>query len=720
MSLAPDVAMTTQLPSVVLTIDGKPSPHRVVAVAGSEAISSLFEFDVTLAADEELADPPAIGARASIAITYATRTRTIFGIVRAFEEGESVGTPILSRVTIAPSAVVLALREDCRVFQAKSAPDVIEAVLLGAGFGSDDYRLVLQSDYAAREHTVQYRESDWTFLSRLMEAEGIHCFFDHDGEREVLVFADSALAHPKMSEPASLPFRAADGALRGGERATRFRLVEELRAGSVALSGHDFRAPRAMLASRATDGSAAPGIYDAPPEYDAASEGDRLAKLRLEQEVARSAVARAVSDCLGIKPGTVFDLKDHGRENLNRSWLVQSVEHRFAAAEYSQEVERTSYENHFVSIPSDIPFRSRTRTVPPRIGIQTAVVIGPVGQEIHCDELGRVKVRFYWDRLGQADERAASWIRVSQTWAGAGNGAVFIPRVGDEVLVDFAGGDCDRPIIVGSVYNAANVPPLNLPEERTAALIRATSTPGGEGQSELRIEAASGRERVYLQSHRNLDLRAGHDKTESVARHEGSTVGGNRTRVVGGVESIGVGGDRSVGVGGDQSVTVGGDLTTGVGGNDSLAVGGDRSVDVTGQSTVIVGEHLKIKVGGNKTENVIGLSREAVAGEKALEAERYALTVHDEIETAVGGDHTEKADGTRRIVAGERVELICGEAKITAHRDGTITLEGKRIQVKSAGTVEVEGDRLSVKTSGSVRLAAAGVVKVRGRGIGLN
>ncbi|HVY47054.1 MAG TPA: type VI secretion system tip protein TssI/VgrG, partial [Minicystis sp.] len=497
------------------------------------------------------------------------------------------------------------------------------------------------------------------------------------------------------------------------------RHVEELRPGKVALRGHSFKAPRARLESRAEARRAGGAIYDAPPAFDAPDAGDRLARLRLEQESVAAAAAHGASDALGLVPGVVFSLDGHAETRMNRRWLVTSMEHEFAVEDAGARAGAARYANRFTAIAADVPFRPRS-TPPPPVGIQTAVVVGPAGQSVHCDELGRVKVQFAWDREGRLDDQSSSWIRVSQAWAGGGHGALFVPRIGDEVLVDFVGGDVDRPVIVGSVYNGENLPPSSLPADRTAAVLRADSTPGREGTSELRIEAQSGRERVKLVAFRDLDVRVGEDRDETVAGDETARVGGDRERAVEGEESIAVRKDRGLAVGGSHGVTVGGDEDRTIGGDHAVAVGGDRTLDVTGKLTDIVGEHLVVRVGGNRTDTVLGASREAVVGERAVVAGRQTVEVKASSELDVGGDADVRVGGALKTRVGELTELVCGAATITVHADGTVELEGRDVVVKVAGAVTVEGERLSVRSQGSVDVSAGGSVRVRGRGVSFN
>ncbi|NUO48022.1 MAG: type VI secretion system tip protein VgrG [Polyangiaceae bacterium] len=607
----------------------------VLELTGHEGISALFEIAVTIATKAPL-DAAPVGERASLVLASEARERTVSGIVRAFEQGDAHDGRFTYRVTLAPSAYVLALREDRRVFQGRSAPEIIESVLTAAGLTTKDYRIALSGEYPPRDYRVQYREADWTFLLRLMEAEGIYAFFDRDGANEVLVFADAPSADPRIAEGSTLPFRQAESGLADREAVTRFRHVEEL---------------------------------------------------SLEREKAGRGIAHGTSNIVELRPGAIFELSDHASDSLNRTWLVTSVIHSFATG-------TAPYENRFTAVVADIPFRMQPVTPKPVIGIQTAAVVGPAGQEIHCDELGQVKVRFNWDREGSLGEKS-SWVRVSQPWASGGSGAMFIPRVGDQVLVDFEGGDCDRPIVVGSVHDGVNKPPLALPFERTAAVIRSTSSPGGDGYSELRLDADSGREHVLLRSSRDLALEVLQDKNERVARDEVVDVGGGSKRSVAGDESISVRGAQRIGSSSFERK---------VGGDASTAIGGGEKYEVRGHKTEIVGQSLHQQVGSDDTREVSGKSHLSVKGPMSVEAERYDLDVREDIKTVVEGGHSERAhvrniEARDIVVDGERVtvdakrELVlrCGNASITLTRSGKIIVRGTHLVSKSSGANRVLG-----------------------------
>jgi type VI secretion system secreted protein VgrG len=290
--------------------------------------------------------------------------------------------------------------------------------------------------------------------------------------------------------------------------------------------------------------------------------------------------------------------------------------------------EREPYRNRFTCVSEDVPYRPERRTRCPVVGgAQTAVVVGPAGEEIHTDVSGRVKVQFHWDREGKRDDRSSCWIRVSQAWAGPGWGALYLPRVGQEVVVEFLEGDPDRPIIVGGVYNGANPPPVDLPGEKTRSTLRSASSPGGDGSNELRFEDAKGQEEVYLHAQRDLNVVVENDASRRVGGNETIAVDKDRARSVGGSQSLQVAKDDTSTITGSQLLTVSGNRTTTVGASHVETVGADQSVSVGGAVAVTValasaesvGLGKALNVGGAYAINVGGAMNELVAGLKAEE-----------------------------------------------------------------------------------------------------
>ncbi|MEP7125774.1 MAG: type VI secretion system tip protein TssI/VgrG, partial [Byssovorax sp.] len=405
-------------------------------------------------------------------------------------------------------------------------------------------------------------------------------------------------------------------------------------------------------------------------------------------------------------------LSEHGREALNREYLITRIEHQGAEPAMAEAgSEQPRYENRFEVIPSDVPFRPALITARPTVkGVQSAVVVGPAGEEIYTDEHGRVKVQFFWDRLGKKDEKSSCWIRVSQVWAGEGWGAMHIPRINQEVLVDFFEGDPDRPIIVGRVYHGTNVPPYGLPASKTRSTIKSNSTPGGNGSNELRFEDKAGSEEIYLHGQKDWTIAIEHDKNQTVGHDETLNVAHDRSAEVGHDQKETIGNDESFSVGHDRAKTVGHDETE--------SIGHDRTIEVAHDHTESIGNNLTLSVAKAKTEEVGDDSTESVGKTRSLSAGKdYAIDVTSNMTTGVGSNQTTDVKLNKTLTVGEKLTITCGDATITVEKGGAITIDGKDLTVKASGKVNVEatGD-VSVKSSGAVKVEATGKVEVKGSG----
>ncbi|MFS8069951.1 MAG: type VI secretion system tip protein TssI/VgrG, partial [Byssovorax sp.] len=454
-------------------VDGLAQTLRVVRFSGSEGLSELFRFEVIVASedgavgfDDIIGKPALLTMRAD-----EDESRYVHGIVARMRQGDFGKKLTTYHLTIVPRPWRLLHRQDCRIFQELTAKEIIQKVLEGAGLTSDtDFRLAVQGSHAVREYCVQYRESDWAFVSRLMEEEGIYYFFEHLADKHLLTIVDKLSAHVPIAGESTIKFRPSLGALSKGEHVHRFHYAEEIRSGKVTIRDYDFKKPGLKLESAEAGASFADlEVYDHPGDYVLPATGDALATLRLQERTSLRKVGEGESACERLIPGSTFTLSEHGREALNRAYLVTRIEHEGAEPAMAESgAEVTRYENRFEVIPDDVPFRPALTTPRPTVkGVQSAIVVGPAGEEIYTDEHGRVKVQFFWDRLGKKDDKSSCWIRVSQVWAGEGWGAMHIPRINQEVLVDFFEGDPDRPIITGRVYHGTNVPPYALPANKT-------------------------------------------------------------------------------------------------------------------------------------------------------------------------------------------------------------------------------------------------------------
>lgn len=720
-----------------LRIEGTTEPFDVVALSAREAVGELFVVELSVGlADPESTDTPLdelLGRGAEVSLGGADE-RVLHGVVRRVEDDARGGAAGSLRVTVAPRAIALALREDCRVFENRTVPEVLAAVCDDAGLGSRDVRFALRAPYRASELTVQYRESDWAFVSRLMEEAGIFCFFEHDAGHDVLVFADTSDALERIPEPSRLALRGDMGALQDDEHVARFVHVEELRPGRVSLRGHSVMQPRMLLESDARAGrDEVLVIHDGPVTYDSPDVGPDLARLRLEREQAARRTVEGVGLCTRLSPGFKFELEGHPRVNLNREYFVTAVEHRMGALdrapESAPEGAASRVETRFSCIPARVPYRPPLRTPKPSVrGVLTGVVVGPPGEEVHCDAMGRVKIRFHFDRRPAAEPPTA-WVRVSLPWAGPGYGALFVPRVGHEVLLTFVGGDPDRPLVAGSVHDAVNVPTGMLPADRAVVALRTSSSPGGEGYSELRFDDRRGAEVVGLHSHRDLAISVGQDKNETVAADETVEIGADRVASVGGAETIRVSGDRSLHVGQNHHVAVALDATTSIVGQSQRTVGADDTATIEGAATrevggtitEIAGHDLRIEVGASTSITTVGSHVERVGGAREVDVDgRLALRVGGDATSVVEGSSTESVARTRRIDVGETLEIGCGDTTIVVSADGQVTIRGTDVRVTSEGPVSVAGHKLLVHSTGAVSVRAEGPVKIRGGNVDLN
>lgn len=742
---------TVDYASFTFKIDGLSSATYVAKFEGTEAVSELFQLEILLTSeDREIRLADVVGKSATLTIQPVEgEPRHVNGLVCRFRHVEDGKNVSIYHATLVPKLWRLRHRHDSRIFQELAVPDILAKVLTGAGLSGEDYRLALSGAHPAREYCVQYRESDFAFLSRLMEEEGIYYFFEHTDSGHVLVMADAKDVPTPIAAPSSVTFRAALGAMARSESVSRFSCTEEVQIGKVTLGDFNFKKPSlSLLQTKAASLDTDLEAYDFPGEYDVPGEGATLSRVRLEEQQARRIIADGESGCIRFTPGYRFTLTDGPREDENREYLITRVHHRGTQPQMGEAATGGSmgYSNTFQCIPFDVPYRPERKTPRPTIkGVQTAIVTGPGGEEVHTDEHGRVKVHFHWDRVGGMDEKSSCWIRVSQLWAGAGYGAMWIPRIGHEVVVDFIEGDPDRPIIVGRVYHGANVPPYPLPAEKTKSTIKSDSSKGGGGSNELRFEDKKGQEEIFLHGQKDWNIKIEHDEAEDVGHDVTVHIGHDRSKRVdndqfesiGANKTIEVAKDHTETIHGNESITVDGDETVQINKNrahtvimnDLETVGISQTSSIGAAWTKSVGAVMTLSVGSKKSETVGGSSSEAVGSDKTVSvggsasesvAKDKTVTVSKKMTLTVSDDLLETIKKNRKAEIGESLVIHCGEAKITIKKDGKITVDGKDIAVKSGGTVKVEAKKLEVKTDGAVDVKASGNVTVKGGTVKMN
>jgi type VI secretion system secreted protein VgrG len=512
-----------------------PDVLLLVALEGAEAVSELFSFHLDLLAPSAPAVDYGALLGQPISVTLEPESlapRYFHGVARSVAQGRQDEQFVRFEIELVPKFWLWTQRAQSRIFQQRSVPDILRTVLDGL-----DFELRLSNEYRPRNYCVQYCESDFAFAGRLMEEEGISYFFRHTPEGHKLVLVDSVASLPNYAEPGVVIYEELRGGLRSDERVTSWRKTQQVCSTSTVLWDHSFQLPgqnlqaAAQLPASVRAGTVehqlspkdlALEVYDYPGEYAkrydgvAPGGGDRpddppnifqdnlrTARLRSEERAAQAVQIAGDSNCAGFSAGGKFTLAGHF--NGDGGYVLLRVEHAArlnVGYRAGDDAEQLSYENKFRCAPAGLPLRPLRRTPRPTIaGVQTAVVVGPADAEIFVDKYGRVKVQFHWDRQGQKNGDSSCWVRVAQVWAGNRWGAIFWPRIGHEVVVAFLEGDPDRPLIVGSVYNAANMPPTDLPAEAKVGGIKSCSFGGDPAVNfnALYFHDAKGAE--YLQMH---------------------------------------------------------------------------------------------------------------------------------------------------------------------------------------------------------------------------
>ncbi|TVR62260.1 MAG: type VI secretion system tip protein VgrG [Gemmatimonadales bacterium] len=467
---------------------------------GREALSQPYLLELDLRSEDAGIDAEGLlRTPLSVGIHMPDgEVRRIHGLVRSFGVRGRRGPLTAYRAEVVPWLWFLSLTRDCRIFQGTSVPDIVQEVFEGHGYSDFSFRLT--QDYAPREYCVQYRETDLNFVSRLLEEEGIFYFFEHTEEGHTLVLTDYAQAEACMG-PEEL--RVHGGARPGMDVITELRQDLSVHTGAIALADYDYLKPSLELRSALGDDEPNE-LYDYHhSQFTELADGDRYARIALEREESTRNAIQGRSTCRGFQTGRKFRLDDHFRSDANQEYLLLEVRHRARSGSFVSggEPEKLDYQNDFLGIPHGTPYRPPRRARKPVVsGSQTARVVGPSGEKIYVDEYSRVKVHFFWDRLGGEDENSSCWVRVSQNWAGNNWGGMFIPHVGNEVIVDFLDGDPDRPLITGRVYNDEQMPPQSLPANHDKSIIE------DDYGNEIVLDATPGDEhiRIYSPSHRSL------------------------------------------------------------------------------------------------------------------------------------------------------------------------------------------------------------------------
>ena len=660
----------------------------------TEQLGRLFTFELEVESEQDdIKADDLLGQPVVVEVNLPPGGERYFhGFVNCFTHSPRVGRRYFRyHLTVVPWLWMLTRQADCRIFQNKSVPDILRDVFGRRGFSA--FEINLHGTYDPWEYCVQYRETDFNFVSRLMEQEGIYYYFKHTLDDHTLVLVDSPDAHQPFPSYEKVILRA-----RAGTHGSEDELLREWRnehrhhTGAFAQTDYDFTQPRVNLATQ----NHLPGefvqsdheVYDYPGEYVKYNQGEALAKVRMEEIRAERVVYHSAGNVAGLTTGYKFSLTGPTGFKHEGDYLVTGTSIYLKTANYAtggvdDDGEGDSFNVACALIPAAEPFRPARLTPKPVLqGVQTAVVTGPKGEEIYTDKYGRIKVQFHWDREGKFDENTTCFIRVGQVWAGKRWGATFIPRIGQEVIVAFLEGDPDQPIVVGSVYNGEQMPPYlgdgpdpKHKDDPKVSGIKSLSTKGGGGFNELRFDDNKGKEEVFLHAEKNFDTRV---KSNAL-----TSVGGDYYLTVGGEYDGRKSGDQFEMVFRNKHLKVHKDQVEHIGGNQKLLVGGiDGGV---GRQDIHVGYRFMM-VDKDDHLYVEGKRTQEIAGATSLD---------------VGGDQQEKVGGNHALDAAKEIHLKGGtKVIIEAATQLTIKVGGNFVDIGPAG-VTIVGTQVKINSGGA-------------------
>jgi len=679
--------------------------HHMTA---TEELGRLFRFDLEVLSDEWIKFEDVVGQTLTVEMALPNdKTRYFSGYVTEFADAGTAGRFVRYKARLRPWLWFLTRTADCRIFPDKAkksaltTPEIIMEVFREHGFTDfDDH---LEETYKKREHCVQYRETDFDFVTRLMEEEGIYYYFKHEDGKHTLVLCDAYSSHETVSGYDEIPyFPPGNTAARERDHVFDWNTSKCVQPGMYALRDFDFELPKKSLEFKSSvtrdHAQSKFEMFDYPGRYVEPADGDKdskksdsnlkdsyekFAKNRIEGHQAHHERCNGEGNARGLSVGALFTLAQYPRDDVNREYLIVSATHTVQGDSYgSGGGGGEPYTCQFTVIDAKQPFRLETLTPKPYVrGPQTAIVVGKDGEEIWTDQYGRVMVQFHWDRYGESNEKSSCWVRVAQAWAGKTWGGVFIPRMGQEVIVEFLEGDPDRPIITGSVYNGDNMPPYELPANQTQSGVKSRSTKGGSAENfnEIRFEDKKDSELIYVQAEKDYEKLVKNDRRRKIGH------------------------DEKLEVENDQTESIGANKSLSVGKNHNETIGESATIEITKNETVSVGEKMNVSVGKDRTLEVGDNHKESVGKNKDVEVTKnMSRNVGDNYTVKIGKAHKETVEEGYTLEAKEifnkakkSVEIKVGKASITMKDDGEIQIKGGKINIQATGELKVKGSNIA-------------------------
>lgn len=703
---------------------------------GEESISDLFYFHVEMLSEEKTLNfSQIVGKNATVTMKYASGHQRYFsGVVTRFVQGKKDARFTTYYADLRPWLWILTLTKNCKIFQNLSVPDIIKKVFDDLGF--TDYRQSLTKTYQPREYCVQYDETAFHFVSRLMEDEGIFYFFEHTADKHTLVMADDVDAHKECPGNSTARFW-----LVPKEEAppqdviTDCRLSQQVITGKYAVDDFNFETPTTDLFTLVSGKSGNMRIYEYPAGFSKTAIGKDKASTRLESYEWQNKLLEGSGHCFSLVAGYKFALTEHPSSNFNASYILHWVAHSLSFEEYS---------NKFQAWPAEVPFRPPVVTPKPKIvSTQTAIVVGKAGEEIFTDKYGRIKVQFHWDQEGKNDENSSCWVRVNQGWAGKTWGSLWLPRIGQEVIVSFLDGNPDTPLITGAVYNAQQTVPYPLPAQQSKSTIKSRSTKEDKsgkkppGFNEVRFEDKKDCEEFYMHAQKDMVIEVLNDQTSTIGNNQTTTVGNDQTTTIKNNRIVTVEekddtltvakGKRTVTIKLDDTLTIQegnrlvtlekGKHTTTIKMDDELIVQeGNRTIKIEkGNETHTVKGNYDIKVDGNLTIEVKGnVTIKSTTGNIVINASK-ALTAES------GTELTNKAGTSLTNQAGTALTNKAGTT-LTNKAGATLTNEaGASLTNKAnASLTNQAGATMTHKSSAVQQVESSAIVIIKGAIVKIN
>ncbi|HEY6642892.1 type VI secretion system Vgr family protein [Povalibacter sp.] len=681
----------------------------VRAASVTEQLGQPFDIDLDLLSpDESLDFDDLLGREITLSVLLDSgEPRHFHAYIAEFAQVGRLGDYATYRARAVPWLWFLTRTADCRIFQNLSVPEIVKQVFKEHGY--TNVKDTLTKSYRKRDYCVQYRETDFNFVQRLMEEEGIYYYFKHTDSTHTLVLTDSYSGHESFPSYETIEyFPPSENAQREKDHIHDWQRQRNVQPGKYVVMDYDFIKPRAQLKTQYVQKRDFPKsdaeMFDYPGGFNISADGDHYARSRLESLQAQYERQTGTGNARGLATGSLFKLTGYPRKDQNKEYLIVGAVHRLHAGDYESGTSGTpdDYTCSFDAIDAKEPFRTPITTRKPVVGgPQTATVTGPSGEEIHTDKYGRVKVQFHWDREGKRDEQSSCWVRVSQIWAGKNWGWMSIPRMGQEVVVDFLEGDPDQPLITGRVYNADNMPPFDLPGNKTQSGLRTRSTLNGTADNcnEIRFEDKKGSEQLFIHAEKNQDIEVesdethwvGHDRSKTVDHDETTHVKHDRTETVDNNESITIGKDRTENVGSNESITIGSNRTESVGSDESISIGKNRTKSVGSSESVSIGKDQSFSVGANRTASVGKDDSVSVSANRTSQiGKNDDLTVGGDRAASIGKNDALSVAKNLTINAGDQITIKTGSASITMKKDGTIVIKGKDITLEGSGKINVK------------------------------